>query len=450
MLEKMSVKILENKDILNNFARYKNTINFFSLNCKIIMLKRKYIALLGLVVSFFACFAEEKEEIFYIYFEPGKSDYNAELGTNRATLENGLDLIESAFHSDSLFISKIYISGLTSPEGSAELNEELALNRQRTMYKLLSTHHSVSPWIVEFEDKETYPSGIAWKQLREWVAETDMQQKEAVISIIDSEGTPSPYCKGKTIDSRVKALMALDGGEAWKRIHNDYFDRMRSGLAVIVTNELEDPEDMEVAKTTIVVPEEPAPETVVQAEIVEETAEIIEEPDWKRRILLKTNAVGWALANANIAGEIDLGRHFSFTLPIYYSAMNYFTYKVKFRSLGIQPEFRYWFKPENDRWFIGAHFGMAYYNVALNGDYRYQDHDGKTPALGGGIAAGYRMPISRNGRWKVEFTVGAGAYRLHYDKFVNEPNGPLVGSKKKTYIGLDQFQVGFSYTFPLK
>ncbi len=169
-----------------------------------------------------------------------------------------------------------------------------------------------------------------------------------------------------------------------------------------------------------------------------------------RNIYVKTNVLGLGAGIANAAVEADLCNHLSFHLPVCYSAWNHFTPTVKFRTLAIQPEFRYWFASDNDGWFAGAHFGMGYYNMAVGGEYRYQDHDGRTPALGGGLAAGYRMSISRNGRWKMEFSLGAGAYSLHYDRFRNRPNGLLVDSERKTYIGPDQAAVSISYSFDMK
>ena len=44
-------------------------------------------------------------------------------------------------------------------------------------------------------------------------------------------------------------------------------------------------------------------------------------------------------------------------------------------------------------------------------------------------------------------------YSLHYDKFHNTPrtkDGLLVESVKKTYWGIDQAAVSFSYAFDLK
>ena len=110
---------------------------------------------------------------------------------------------------------------------------------------------------------------------------------------------------------------------------------------------------------------------------------------------------------------------------------------------------RYWLK-EDDGLFFGAHLGLAYYNYAWDGDYRIQDKDKNTPALGGGLSVGYRLPISKNNRWKMEFSVGGGVYDLHYNKFHNQRNGFMVETVKDTYFGLDQVAVSFSYMFDFK
>ena len=81
------------------------------------------------------------------------------------------------------------------------------------------------------------------------------------------------------------------------------------------------------------------------------------------------------------------------------------------------------------------------------------DHNRETPAIGGGVSIGYRLPISKNNRWRVEFSLGAGVYSRHYDKFHNTlrtKDGLMIESIKKTYWGIDQAAVSFSYSFDLK
>ena len=257
------------------------------------------------------------------------------------------------------------------------------------------------------------------------------------------------------IDNRIVKLQALDGGKVWQQMNKLFFEQMRNASAVFVTYKKELPPVQEpvIVPNTVVV--EPPVEVV---EIVHDTTAIIETliPEvegWSRKLHLKTNAIGLGMAIANVAAEIDLAKHWSFTLPVYYSAWDYFKSTIKFRTFAVQPEFRYWLSEENDGFFGGVHFGLAYYNFAFDGDYRYQDHNRETPAIGGGVSIGYRLPISKNNRWRVEFSLGAGVYSRHYDKFHNTPRtkvGLMIESIKKTYWGIDQAAVSFSYSFDLK
>ena len=117
--------------------------------------------------------------------------------------------------------------------------------------------------------------------------------------------------------------------------------------------------------------------------------------------------------------------------------------------MAVQPEVRYWIKDDNQGFFAGAHFGYAQYNVAVDGDIRYQDHDGKSPFLGGGISVGYSLPISTNNNWHIEFAIGAGIYNLYYDRFYNVNNGKLIDTVHKTYFGIDNVAINIAYSIDL-
>ena len=172
--------------------------------------------------------------------------------------------------------------------------------------------------------------------------------------------------------------------------------------------------------------------------------------EWRHELHVKTNVLGLAIGVANVALEVDVCKHLSLSLPLYYSAWDYFKPTLKFRTLTIQPEMRYWFNRHNEGWFLGAHFGMGYYNIALDGEYRIQDYNRETPSLGGGLSVGYRTHLSKNKRWKMEFSVGGGYYDSKYDKFRNEENGFLIDSYQKKWIGVDQASISFAYAFNLK
>lgn len=168
-------------------------------------------------------------------------------------------------------------------------------------------------------------------------------------------------------------------------------------------------------------------------------------------LYVKTNSIGWVMAVTNVAVEVNLEKHWSLALPFYWSGWNYFKTTRKYRTFTVQPEIRYWFQPvDNGGLYAGAHLGLGWYNFALDGTYRIQDHKGRCPSFGLGVSGGYRLPISHNKRWHMEFSLGVGTYSAKYDRFWNHKNGLLVDTKCKTWFGIDQAAASIVYTFDLK
>ncbi len=167
-------------------------------------------------------------------------------------------------------------------------------------------------------------------------------------------------------------------------------------------------------------------------------------------LYVKTNTVAWALFITNIEVETDIRPHLSADLDVNCSTWNYFSSRCKYRVLSVYPAVRYWLDADNNGVFFDAHIGIASYNFATNGKYRVQDHDGNSPAIGGGISAGYRMAISRNGRWMAEACLGAGVYDLHYDKFYNRPGGLRASTTHRAGVCIDHLSLSVCYRFDLK
>ena len=172
--------------------------------------------------------------------------------------------------------------------------------------------------------------------------------------------------------------------------------------------------------------------------------------DWQRHVYVKSDVLAWTLLLANVQGELTVRPNMSVVVPVYYSAWNYFKSTLKFRMLAVLPEYRYWLGGSDEGWYAGAHVGLAWYNYAFDGKVRTQDRNGGRPAFGGGLNAGWRMPLRKGSPWKVEFSLGLGVYSLDYDKFENRHNGPLLYSRKKAWFGIDQLSVTFSYMFNIK
>ena len=381
---------------------------------------------------------EERIEIC-IDFRVGSTVIDSTYMDNAARLTEIIDYIASLRTDTTRAILQVAFNGVASPEGNSQRNQQLARGRMEALEDYVRSHIALPDSLVIAHDDHYIP----WDRLISMVEESDIPHRDEVLTILCGESKYVPYNNNTTIDSRVLALQALRDGSVWNVLNRRFFDKLRNACAVFLTMKRTPP------------PPPPAPEVVVpEPEVIDTVPDIIplpiEEPlteEWVRHLYVKTNTVGAAMLIANLAIEVDIDKHWSFSFPVYYSAHNYFRTEVKFRTTCMQPELRYWFSEDNDGWFAGAHLGIAWYNYAKGGAYRYQDHSRYTPALGGGISGGYRMPLSKNRHWWMEFSLGTGVYHLHYDVFENKTNGRWLEEKRRTFFGIDRVAVSFAYRF---
>lgn len=337
----------------------------------------------------------------------------------------------------------ISFRGAASPEGNDKWNRYLAKNRRLTLETIIRNRINPADSIISYND-----SYIPWDDYRYQIQQSNLPYKDTVLSIIDEEPRIVDYYphKGKLIDHRILKLQKLYNGTAWHEMFDLYFADLRYSYITISYRPKSPvllPLPLLLSGVSVPEPITPFPK---KKEIKKDSTE------WIPQLHLKTNAVGVSLLMANAAIEADVAKHWSVNFPVYYSAWNYIKPTIKFRTFSIYPEVRYWLSPNNDGLFLDVHLGLAYYNYAFDGPIRYQDYRMKTPAIGGGVGVGYRLPLSKNKRWKLEFAIGAGVYPIYYDLFHNTPNvkeGLLIESQKKIYFGIDQAEITFSYAFDI-
>lgn len=401
--------------------------------------RRYCTALAIIIIGLLPAHSQESRTEVRFNFRVNSMDIDSIFHDNAARIREMTEFLQAIHRDSTISIMKVTFSGAASPEASYEWNHKLTQGRLASLEKLVRRKIKLPDSLVAHEG-----SYIQWEYLKEQVAASDIAHKQEVLDILDEKAVFVKYpLRGEKVDSRVVKLQKLHGGRVWKQMKQLFFPAMRNACAVFITYKKAAPP----AKAAIPDTMATAPAPIV--ETADTISEAVKPQQWQRHLYIKTNGVGWAMGITNIAVEIDLARHWSFTLPFYWSAWNYFKPTLKFRTLALQPEVRYWFAKDNGGWFAGAHFGLAWYNIATCGDYRTQDHEGHSPAIGGGLSAGYRLPVSRNGRWQMEFALGAGCYQLHYDKFHNYENGLLADTKKKTWLGIDRAAVSIVYTFDL-
>ncbi len=391
--------------------------------------------------------AQEHRAEISIDFRVNSTHIDPSFHENAARLDEIATLLADLQNNPLITVRSVTFCGTASPEGSYQLNTRLARDRRDALEELIRRKVTLPDSLIERDDNY-----IPWEELIRQVEASDIDHKSAVLEILQGPSRQVPYGQGRSIDSRIPALKQLEQGRVWLELNRSFFSRLRNASVVVITLEYKQPEAAPLATEEYTF-DQPLPLAASVSE-VSEVAKIAEVPaseEWTRHLYLKTNLVGWVMCIANLALEIDLAPHWSFALPVYYSGMDcLFVERTKFRTFTVQPEFRYWVRRANDGFFVGLHGGMGYYNYALAGDWRIQDHDGTSPSWGGGLSVGYRLSISRNKRWQMEFTAGAGLYTAHYDKFHNEPNGMITEEVRKTFIGVDNAAISFIYKFDLK
>ena len=345
------------------------------------------------------------------------------------------DFLQMAREDSLLHITGVTFKGTASPDGAYDFNVWLSENRLRTFKELVNSYIYVPDSLIHAN-----VSDIPWDGFRAKVAESDMEYRDEILAIIDEGPSLVPWFNNRRIDPRLLKLKRMHNGQAWELLKSPILRDLRYGDAVFTYYRLR---PMPTGAMAVL---EPLSSSDLSYPLVEVWG-------WVPRLHLKTNMIGLALLNANLAVEADVAPHWSVALPIYYCAIDWFKHTIKFRNLSVYPEVRYWFRNwDNDGFFVGAHFGLSYYNYAFDGQYRYQDHRGRTPAIGGGLSTGYRYPLGQDRRWRMEFSLGAGVYSLDYDLFDNTPDvkdGQLMGRNKKTRIGLDQVAITFAYSFDM-
>ena len=387
-----------------------------------------------------------KREEMHVRYVVAKAELERNYMNNAPVLDRIVEWAEDIKKDTMVNILSVEFCGAVSPEGSVPFNHWLSAARMNTLEEYVRERVDIPEELIVRNNHY-----IAWDELKVMVQESDLPNKDEVMSVLNRENTSV----GNNLDSRIAALKALDDGKTWDIIFNRYFIHMRNAYMVIVT---EKSEKFYEHRMRNMVAAMPSLSTVARsqsepAKLLPVVASDSSAPVDTCYMYVKTNLVGLGMLMGNLGVEFDLGRYLSLSIPVYYSALDYFSPTVKFRTFAAQPELRVWPMTNEDGLFIGAHAGFAYYNFAFGGDWRYQDHDGTSPTLGGGLSLGFRLPISRSKNWKLEFSVGAGVYPLYYDVFHNMKNieeGQLFDTRSKTYIGLDNINIGISYRIPMK
>lgn len=406
---------------------------------------RKIAHILITVVALFTCVCAQAQQVYHVgdslavYFRQGDAEFDPAYNRNAERCREFVQKVDKLRQLAGGRVAKVTIFASASPEGNMALNEKLAQNRAKNAINYLHNDLQFADSVVFIQIVTEDWEGLA----RNAIADPDVPHKAQALEIITNSQDPQ----------RKENLKKLAGGAAWNYLFGKYFPQLRTfKIHVWVDPRI----DAVVSKIKF----EPVQSGYIAPDSFESRiSEILNvepvpmpvQPQWQSEITVKTNFLGWGMLHGNIAVEYDIIPHLSVALPFYYSGgLDYIKETIKFRGIVIQPEVRCYLK-DNDGFYGGAHFGLGWYNFALDKEFRIQDHKGRRPAIGGGISLGYAMKFKKQPRWGLEFAVGAGVYDVMYDVFYNEPNGAYAErGMHDTWFGIDNAAISLTYSFPLK
>lgn len=166
-----------------------------------------------------------------------------------------------------------------------------------------------------------------------------------------------------------------------------------------------------------------------------------------QEVAIKNNLLYDATATPNLQLEMSLSRKTTLELG---AGVNPFTFSdnKKFKHWLVQPEYRYWLCEKFNGHFFGIHAHGGQFNVGgwdipvgrldVFKDHRYQGY-----FYGAGISYGYQWVLSP--RWNLEFNLGGGYARIHYDKYPCASCGTREDKGKYNYWGVTKAAISVVY-----
>lgn len=352
------------------------------------------------------------------------------------------DLIPK-INTDSLKPHAMMVKGASSPEGPYRWNQTLSRERSAHAFDYINRH-------LKFpEEHSTYDDQPEdYGQLLFLMKEANDPSYKVVKSLVDK------YHKAGKLAQLKQQLKRIDGGRLWNRLYKIYYPKLRVARVVLFFKKKAQASSSSVSSGNSGMPNKPdsiAIEILPEQETVPKLniepygniekpvlcgADLIQEPDskevpfvplrlYRRHILgIRTNLLYdffylpghyWA-PSPNVQLEYyPLTGHFTanlgFTGPYWHHWSRQQFWQIRDYVL----EGRYYFVGQGQ--FIGPYVsGYVHTNIYGIGLSKTKGWEGE--GLGAGAIIGYTMNISRNKRWRLEFSLGVGYYRTKYDPYV--------------------------------
>ena len=348
-------------------------------------------------------------------------------------------------NADSLELTYMVVRGAASPEGPYANNKMLG---QRRAQWLLDFIRQQLRFPVNEQNFRLDSEAEDYRTLTLIMRQANDKDYDLVKSLCDK------YLPTGDVARLKRALQTAQGGQLWRRLNKEYFHHLRTARIVLFfkKHEEEKPE-VEPVEPPVPVVEEPTEPVVEPAEPRIDTLA-------RREVLaIKTNLLFYGVYMPgydrwcpipNVAVEYYPKKgHFtfgaSFDMPWWqdYDAHKYFqirNYQLETRyylkgnkangtnktngtngthesyeTNGTHETNRTYKAPAYAGWYLEGYVHGGVFGICFDADRGWVGE-----GYGAGIGAGYVMPVSRNGHWRLEFGLQAGYFRCKYDPYQYE------------------------------
>ena len=358
----------------------------------------------------------------YVIFPVGKS----RLPLNSPLLKELSGTVLPQMNRDSLQLNGVILRGAASPEGPWKVNQRLGRARTKSLVDFLKNQSA-------FPISDSLMSAKAEAEDYRLLCRQMMLKGDPDYSLVAI--LCDKYLGIGRQDILKRKLMQIRGGRLWRRLLREYFPGLRAARVMLTVKKYE---PAPVVQPVVIAP---PVETKAVFKAVEDT--VYEDYRIPRREFLsvKTNLLFYgayvpfgynrycpipnvAIEYYPMHGHFTLGASLDFPWWVDYSKHKFFEVR------NLQIEGRYYFRSGDisknppgkgaafKGFYVQAYGHVGVFEIGLHVDRGY-----KGEGFGGGLGAGYVMPISKKGHWRLEFAAQFGYLYVMHDPFQYEYRG---------------------------
>ena len=342
---------------------------------------------------------------------------------------------------DSLQIACMMIRGAASPEGPFKFNQFLGKKRAEALLDFVTSRLAVPVVEDKFEMQVTIEDFRTLCLLMRRAGDKDYGYVQSVCD---------KYLPKDDLYHLKQTLVKAREGRLWLRLYREYFHRLRAARIILFFYDEAHKHDKPFGVEPQPEPEpEPAPEPepVVEPEpdktedLVQPVPPISVQPAITEDRLPRREVLS---VKSNLLFDVAYVPGYDRWCPIpnvaveFYPRKGHFTYGASFdfpwwqhywkhkyfQIRNYQLESRYYFRsgdlyknPAGEGAAFRGFYLQGYVHAALFG-ICFSEHRGWVgEGLGGGVGAGYVLPLSKKGHWRLEFGAQVGYFGCRYDPY---------------------------------